>query len=51
MLADVRAGRPTEHDAIYGAVIRLASKLDIPIPNIRLIHALLDAREPSVMLA
>lgn len=44
MLADARANRPTEHDAIYGAVIRRATELDVPIPTIRLIHALLDAR-------
>lgn len=48
MLFDVRAGRPTEHDAIHGAVLRRAASHNIDTPNVRVIHALLEARDPAL---
>jgi 2-dehydropantoate 2-reductase len=32
MLQDIRAGRPTEIEAINGAVVRLAESLQLPVP-------------------
>jgi 2-dehydropantoate 2-reductase len=43
MLQDRRAGRPTEHDALYGAVVRAGERLGIPTPLHRTIDALLSA--------
>lgn len=39
MLQDRRAGRSTEHDALYGAVVRAGARLGVPTP----IHATIDA--------
>lgn len=47
MLYDTRAGRPTEHDAIHGAVLRAAATHGIDTPTVRFVHALLDARANS----
>ena len=44
MLYDTRAGRPTEHDAIHGALLRKAAVYGIDTPTVRVIHGLLDAR-------
>lgn len=44
MLADVEAGRPTEHDAIHGAVLRVAAAHDLSAPTVEAVHAILDAR-------
>lgn len=44
MLQDVEVGRPTEHDAIHGAVMRAGRRHDIATPYCDTIHALLDAR-------
>lgn len=44
MLYDTRAGRPTEHDAIQGALLRRADRHGIDTPTVRVVHALLDAR-------
>ena len=34
MLQDVQAGRPTELDALVGAVIEIARRVDVPVPTI-----------------
>lgn len=47
MLFDTQAGRPTEHDAIHGAALRRADQLAIDVPTIRIVHDLLDARQPT----
>ena len=43
MLQDRVAGRPLEHDAITGAVLRAAYRHDIAVPQLRSLHALVDA--------
>jgi 2-dehydropantoate 2-reductase len=47
MLHDRLAGRPTEHDALYGAVIRAGRRHDIATPYAAAIAALLAAGDPS----
>jgi 2-dehydropantoate 2-reductase len=47
MLQDRRAGRPTEHDALYGAVIRLGARHGIPAPLHQVFAALLAAGDPD----
>jgi 2-dehydropantoate 2-reductase len=47
MLQDRRAGRPTEHDALYGAVIRLGRCHGIPTPYHETLDALLAAGDPE----
>jgi len=44
MLADVEAGRVTEHDAIHGAVLRIGARHGISTPTVETVHAILDAR-------
>ncbi|WP_142055155.1 ketopantoate reductase C-terminal domain-containing protein [Pseudonocardia kunmingensis] len=44
---DRRAGRATEHDALYGAVLRVAARHGVPTPTTRTIAALLAAGEPT----
>lgn len=43
MLYDRLAGRPTEHEAIYGDVLRAADRHGIPVPRTATVHALLGA--------
>lgn len=43
MQQDREAGRPTEHDAIHGAVLRAAARHDHPVPVTRIVHDLLAA--------
>lgn len=43
MLEDRRAGRPTEHEAITGAVVRAASEHGVEVPLNRAVLSLLDA--------
>lgn len=45
MQQDREAGRPTEHDAIHGAVIRRARRLDIPVPTTTIVHDLIAASD------
>jgi 2-dehydropantoate 2-reductase len=45
MLQDRRAGRPTEHDALYGAVIRAGRRLGVPTPMAETVGALLAASD------
>jgi 2-dehydropantoate 2-reductase len=47
MLYDRRAGRPTEHDAIYGAVVRAARRLGLDAPLARAMQTLLAAGDPA----
>ena len=47
MLYDVLAGRPLEHDALHGAVLRGARDHDIAVPTTALVHALLDTLSAS----
>jgi 2-dehydropantoate 2-reductase len=49
MYQDRQAGRPTEHDAIYGAVVRAGSKNDIATPMHSLFAALLAAGDPPTL--
>ena len=46
MLYDRTAGRPTEHDAIYGDVLRAAARHGIDVPRTATVHALLGALAP-----
>jgi 2-dehydropantoate 2-reductase len=46
MLYDRQAGRRTEHDAIYGAVVRAAERHGLEVPHVRTIAALLAAADP-----
>lgn len=43
MLHDREAGRPTEHDAIHGAVIRKGQAQGVPTPTTQMIHDLIAA--------
>lgn len=47
MLQDREAGRPTEHDAIHGAVIRKGIEHGVATPTTRLVHDLLAAASPT----
>ncbi|MEM7273287.1 MAG: 2-dehydropantoate 2-reductase [Actinomycetota bacterium] len=47
MQHDREAGRPTEYDAIHGAVLRRAAAHRIEVPVTTLIHDLLAAAEPG----
>lgn len=47
MLQDREAGRPTEHDAIHGAVLRQGERYGIPTPVTRIVHDLLAAGDPD----
>ena len=40
MLQDLEAGRRPELEPIVGAVVELAGKVDVPVPNIRAVYAL-----------
>ena len=47
MLQDIEAGKPTELEAIVGAVIELGEKLGVALPNMKAVYAcvkLLEAR-------
>ena len=39
MLQDIEARKPTELDAIVGAVIELGDKLGLPLPNTKAVYA------------
>jgi 2-dehydropantoate 2-reductase len=51
MLQDVERGRPLELAAIVGAVIELAELARLPVPTIRMVHALAKARARVLGLA
>lgn len=44
MQQDLEAGRPTEHDAIHGAVIRKGLETGVPTPVTTMIHDLIAAK-------
>ena len=39
MLQDVETGRPLEIEALVGAVVEVADKLDVPVPHMRTVYA------------
>ena len=39
MLQDLEAGRPLELEAVVGAVLEIAERLEVPTPNIRAVYA------------
>jgi 2-dehydropantoate 2-reductase len=45
MLQDVERGRPTEIEAINGAVVREGARLGIPTPYNQALLSLVNARE------
>ncbi len=47
MLQDRRRGRPLEHDAITGAVVRAADRAGVPVPVNRFLLALLARLDPA----
>jgi 2-dehydropantoate 2-reductase len=47
MLQDRRAGRATEHDALYGAIVRAGARLGVPTPLAETFDALLAAIDGS----
>jgi 2-dehydropantoate 2-reductase len=47
MLQDLERGRPLEHDAINGAVIRFGEAVDVPTPVNRTLFGLLAALDPA----
>jgi 2-dehydropantoate 2-reductase len=47
MLADIRAGRPTEVDFITGALVREGERLGVPVPLQTALYRLVKAREAA----
>jgi 2-dehydropantoate 2-reductase len=47
MLQDARRGRPLEHDALNGAVVRAAARTGVPVPVNRTLLALLARLDPA----
>jgi 2-dehydropantoate 2-reductase len=47
MYYDRMAGRPTEHDALYGAVVRAGARHGIPTPFAETVAALLAGGDPA----
>jgi 2-dehydropantoate 2-reductase len=39
MLQDIEAGKPTELEAIVGAIIELGEKLGVELPNTKSVYA------------
>ena len=39
MLQDIESGRPTELEAIVGAVVELGDKMGLPLPNTKAVYA------------
>jgi 2-dehydropantoate 2-reductase len=48
MLQDIERRRPLELAAIVGAVVELAEMAGLPVPTIRLVHALAQARAKAL---
>ena len=51
MLQDIERGRPLELAPVVGAVIELADLAGLPVPTIRMVHALARARARALGLA
>lgn len=49
MLQDIEMRRPTELDAIVGAVVELADKLAVPVPHARTVYACARLLEKQVL--
>ena len=49
MLQDIEAGKPTELEAIVGAVIELGEKLGLPLPNTRSVYGCVKLLERAAM--
>jgi len=47
MLQDIEAGKPTELKAIAGAIIELADKLDLELPNTKAVYACVELLESA----
>jgi 2-dehydropantoate 2-reductase len=47
MLQDLERGRPLEHEALNGAVVRLGDAAGVPTPVNRTLHGLLAALDPG----
>ena len=47
MLQDIEAGKPTELEAIVGAVIELGEKLGLELPNTKSVYACVKLLEAS----
>lgn len=45
MAWDVEAGRPVEHDALCGVVVKMGESAGIPTPTLRIFYTLLDLYE------
>jgi 2-dehydropantoate 2-reductase len=50
MLQDMERGRPTEIDAINGAIVRLGRELGVPTPYNQALLMLVTAREEVTRL-
>ncbi len=48
MLQDTRAGRPLEWQAIIGACIEMAERMQVPAPHLRTVGALIEALDASI---
>jgi len=46
MLQDIEAGKPTELEAIVGAVVELGAKLGVDLPNTKSVYACVKLLEP-----
>jgi 2-dehydropantoate 2-reductase len=50
MLQDVERGRPTEIDALTGAVVRYGRQVGVPTPVCETLHRLVRARERQLAI-
>ena len=50
MLQDIEAGKPTELEAIVGAMIELGDKLDVELPNTKSVYACVKLLEQHASL-
>ncbi len=48
MLQDTRAGRPLEWQAIIGAPIEMAELMQVPVPHLRTVGALIEGLDASI---
>jgi 2-dehydropantoate 2-reductase len=50
-LQDVEAGRPTEVEALAGAVVELAGRHGVPVPTVTVVYELMKARDRQIRAA
>jgi hypothetical protein len=48
MLQDLDARKPLEYDCMTGAVTEIAGHLDVPVPRIAAVHALIKALDAAI---